>query len=356
MQGFKEISTQLLIQQVLVPIFRLMGLLTIVFIIGVVSEENIALIIIIAGALGAFALSLAVYHRYPIRNRTDIRPIVPLNDLMTYALQALLMSVVAEIGNGSQTFLLGLFASSSEIGIFAVAAKAAMILGLFLTSLNLIAAPTISSLYAKGDQKAMHTLYQVITRWAFALTLPFFLMTVVLAQEIMGIFGPEFRAGGPVLQLIALGQIVNVATGPCGWMLNMTNHQHLNVINNLMALLIAAVLSIKLIPLYGAIGAAIVMGISILFINLLRAIQVYRVLRMHPYNILFLKPIFAGLLSIIISFGLNHLASFPTDWMRFIICTSTMFLVYVAIILLLKLEQEDKLALRNVLRRESFIS
>lgn len=353
MQGFKKIGMQLFVQQILVPILRLMGLITLVYILRSVTIDNVALIMVIAGGVGVLALSFAVYFYYPLRGQADeVHSEVPIVGLMGYSLQALLMSFVAEISNGSLIFLLGFFASSSEIGIYSVAVKAATVLGLFLVSLNLIAAPVISSQYARGDHIGMHSLYKVITRWAFTLALPFFLMIMILAPDIMEVFGREFKAGAPVLQLVAIGQIINVATGPCGWMLNMTDHQHLNLFNNFLALLIAIALSLKLIPLYGAIGAAVAMGSAIALTNLLRLAQVYDVLHIHPYNVSFLKPIFAGVLAVTISFGINGMVSYPAGWMHLLISSAVLFVVYGFFFLILRLEPEDKIALQIILHRE----
>ena len=48
----------------------------------------------------------------------------------------------------------------------------------------------------------------------------------------MSLFGPEFRAGGPVLTILAAGQYVNVLTGSVGYLLMMTGNERL-VRNNM---------------------------------------------------------------------------------------------------------------------------
>ena len=349
LQGFQRIGTQLFAQQILVPIFRLTGLLFVFYFIGSVNANNVSIVIVIACALGVLTLSVAVYRQYPVHEANKIRTAFPVTDLMRYSSQSLLMSAVEQIGNGSQVFLLGFFVSSSEIGIYAVAAKAAMVLGLFLISLNLIAAPAISALYARGNEIGMHSLYKVITRWAFTLALPFFLIIMILAPDIMAVFGSEFKAGAPVLQLIAIGQIINVATGPCGWMLNMTDHQHLNVLNNFLALLVAVALSLMLIPTYGAVGAALAVGSSTVLINLLRLLQVYRVLHFHPYNISFIKPIFAGLLAMLAVLWIDYVVSYNSGWLHLIISTMVLLVTYWIFFFVLKPEPEDKTALQNIM-------
>jgi O-antigen/teichoic acid export membrane protein len=45
---------------------------------------------------------------------------------------------------------------------------------------------------------------------------------------LLGLYGEAFRSGASVLVVLAIGQIVNGATGPVGYLLNMTGHERTN--------------------------------------------------------------------------------------------------------------------------------
>jgi O-antigen/teichoic acid export membrane protein len=86
------------------------------------------------------------------------------------------------------------------------------------------------------------------------------------------------------MAVLALGQTVNAATGPCGHMVTMAGRTDLVLGNSVAALVINIVLNLVLIPPYGIIGAGVAWGISIVAWNLIRLYQAWRVLHMHPFG------------------------------------------------------------------------
>lgn len=87
----------------------------------------------------------------------------------------------------------------------------------------------------------------------------------------LALFGPGFPAGAPALAILALGQFVNVACGSVGTVLIMTGHERLVVRRISVAAAANAILSAALIPIWGAIGAAIGSATSTILWNVLLA-------------------------------------------------------------------------------------
>ena len=309
LQGFQRIGSRLFVQQILVPIFRLGGLLLLFLAPASILPVNVAAVMVVACVLGLLILAALVYRQSALM-KTDIAPSgAPTSGLLGYSIRAFLGSAVEQISAALPIFLLGILSSSGEIAIFGVAFRAAMVLGLVLTSLNFIAAPAMSAFHATGNLRDLHSIYSLITRWALTLALPFFLMLIMLAPGIMAAFGPEFRAGTLVLQLLAAGQMLTVATGPCRSLLNVTDHQRRDVLDGLLAILLALGISLSLIPLYGSIGAAIGALSYLALVNLLGLIQARSVLRMQPYNAPFMKPLLSGLVAAAMAMGIQQLLS-----------------------------------------------
>jgi len=73
----------------------------------------------------------------------------------------------------------------------------------------------------------------------------------------MSLFGEGFVRGGNVLSLLVIGQLVNIATGPVGWVLSLGKAEWVLFANNLFALTVMFSLSFWLIPEYGALGAGV---------------------------------------------------------------------------------------------------
>ncbi len=53
-------------------------------------------------------------------------------------------------------------------------------------------------------------------------------------------------------------------------------------------------LNLLLIPVYGAVGAAIATAISVSSVNFLRVLQIYSLFKIHPFNGKYLLPILAS--------------------------------------------------------------
>lgn len=105
-----------------------------------------------------------------------------------------------------------------------------------------------------------------------------------------------------------------------------------------------------MIPTWGLIGAAIASLTSAIIINLLRLIEVFILFRLLPYNAIFLKPLIAGG----IAFSLMWIASwfYPTvDLLHLIVSLPLLVAIYVGLLLLLGLSEEDRLIVQRLRRR-----
>ena len=111
---------------------------------------------------------------------------------------------------------------ASEVGVYTAAAKIAQLVAFPLFAFSAVFAPMISNLYTKGDLGRLGTLFQVVTKWIFMFSFPVFLLCVILAEPLLGIFGDPFKTGAKALTFLALAQLVNASTGAVGFMLIMT--------------------------------------------------------------------------------------------------------------------------------------
>jgi O-antigen/teichoic acid export membrane protein len=127
-------------------------------------------------------------------------------------------------------------------------------------------------------------------------TTPIIISIIVYPETILNVFGSEYIAAKYVLILIALGQMINAFVGANGYILNMSGHEKLTLINNFIMASINIILNILLIPRFDILGAAMATTISIIVINIAKVIQVKKYLDIFPYNKKFLVVIL-GILS-----------------------------------------------------------
>ncbi len=153
-----------------------------------------------------------------------------------------------------------------------------------LMSVNNMFAPTISSLYHKGELEKLAGLYKSLTKWIISINLVAFALILLLSKEILWLFGPEFIVGSYALILVSIGQVVNSSVGSAGYILTMTGFPKVALYINIFSAGINIVLNFFLIPAFGIVGAATASLISIGIANILRLIFVFKKYKIHPYD------------------------------------------------------------------------
>lgn len=163
---------------------------------------------------------------------------------------------------------------------------------LFLSATNSIYAPLAANLYLKSEMQRLSSILKTTTRWVSYATIPIFIFVTFSAKDIMMMFGKEYaETGYTVLIILSFGQLINCVTGGVGFTLTMTGKQKIELINSLGLVLIKIVLNLLLIQKYGIVGAAVAMVISVILINFLRLLEIYKLYQIHPYSKRYIKTL-----------------------------------------------------------------
>jgi O-antigen/teichoic acid export membrane protein len=177
--------------------------------------------------------------------------------------------------------VLGIWGENSEVGIYGICMRIALLSTVVLAAINVVIAPRFAALHAAGSVDALRRLAQHSAFWTLAVAAPGVLFLLLAPDLILWLFGPQFQQGITVLRILALGQLVNVATGPVGTLLLMTGHE--KMIRNIIA--VSATLNLlgnlSLVPFWGAVGAAASTAFSLAFMNVLSLIIVRKKLSIN---------------------------------------------------------------------------
>lgn len=199
------------------------------------------------------------------------------------ALPFMWLSAMYLVNGRVDVIMLGSLRGAHEAGIYAIAVRAAELVPFLLTVAGLTIAPRISKLYHAGDTATLQRLTSATATRALLLTVPVALLLVVGAHFLLRVFyGPAFTEGASVIRILAISQLLVVALGPVGVLLNMTAHANLSA----RAFGISAVVNITLngilIPFYGMEGSAVATGVSTLLAYLICWRMVRRELKLRP--------------------------------------------------------------------------
>jgi O-antigen/teichoic acid export membrane protein len=187
------------------------------------------------------------------------------------------------LNNRIDIIMLGTLKGAHAVGVYSIASRAAELTSFLMGAANMVLAPKIAHLYHTGQLKLMQRMVSKAARNVLILSIPIAAILILGAAPLITYFyGQKFAGGAIVLQTLAAAQIMTVGSGPLGTLLNMTGHTKANTQNMALAVTLNVVLNLALIPLFGATGAAIATGISLVFSRILLWYWVRRHLGIHP--------------------------------------------------------------------------
>lgn len=293
-QSFQIVKYQVIIQKIFQPVIRLM-FLVILLLMGLKLEA-----ILLASVISAFAgFIMALFYLlkvFPVHDKLP-HSVFERKKILNFSWPLGLTQFLGLIIVSIDSLMLGYFRTVSDVGIYAAATRVAGLVTIPLVSFNTIFAPMISDFYSRNEFGKIESLFKAVTNWIFAISLPFFLLLVLFAEPVMGVFGETFIAGAVVLIIFGLGKLIDAGVGSVGFMLTMTGRPKVDFLNSCLLCGLNIGLNYLLIPRYGIIGASIATGFSVALINILRLGEVYYILKMHPFKLSFLQPIVSGMAS-----------------------------------------------------------
>jgi len=247
----------------------------------------------------------------------------------------------------TEIFFLGLLPGSAGVSLYKIAWSLAGLETLLRQSLEQILAPYSSELSHHRKIEQLGSLYKTTAKWGFTSALMIFLLYMLYSKEIMGIFDPSLASGGGVLLMLGFAQLFNEFTGACNTILIMSGRSDLTLANTIILFGSSIALDWLLIPTYGVIGAGIAGGATVILVNILRVVEVWWTLRIHPFKLSFIKPLIAGEVSVAIFFAI-HTYVYPESLVMDIIAAFLFCVVFLFGIYILKLDPTDMVVVKAI--------
>jgi O-antigen/teichoic acid export membrane protein len=246
--------------------------------------------------------------------------------------------------------ILGIYTVPADIGIYTAAFTIAHLMQFIFYSFSFNFRPIVAEYFAIRDFKNIEKLYASITKWTFLLTFPTIIYFIFYSNDVIWlIYGDSFTIGSTALIILSMGIAMNGLTGLTGEVLVSIRKTKYNLLCEVIGALTNIGLNLLLIPRYGIIGAAIGTSISISVRNISQLAFVYKELKIHPYNTIYIKIIFASIFSMVfITFLLTSFINIPLTFILII----PIFLILYFIILSKThcLDEFDKSLLKSIFR------
>lgn len=167
--------------------------------------------------------------------------------------------------------IVGMYLAVEQVAFFSVAQRIALLTSFVFMAVNLVVAPKFAAFQAKNDFAGIRRTALFSVRLLVCSVIPIIFLLLVFPEFLMGLFGEEFKQGAFILQILVIGQAVNVLTGPVGFILTMSGYER----DMRFVTIISGVSMLIFVPLFtnyfGVTGAATVTSFCISMQNIMAA-------------------------------------------------------------------------------------
>lgn len=153
--------------------------------------------------------------------------------------------------------IVGAVAGPHDAGVYAVASRSVKVIMLADYATRVSLSTRISAAFATENRERVRDLYSIGTTGIIIIAWPVLITMALFNGSVMELFGAEFRSGGDVLVVLAIGMMIVVAAGSIQSILLLGGRSSDQLVNKTIALTTLVVGCVVLVPLFGAVGGAL---------------------------------------------------------------------------------------------------
>jgi len=230
-----------------------------------VSPERILLIMIAAGLLNVILAFLAINLKLKsLPESSQTKEIY--HDLFIYTWPLFLNALATFFMSQSDVWIIAAFRAREDVAIYGVATRLVLLTSFSLSVANVVVSPLIARLYSQGAKEQLERILRSTATLIAVPAIIVLLIFIFLGGPILTVvFGNYYRSGVVVLAVLSMGQLANVLSGSCGYLLILTGYQYLVFRINIISIAIFWAIGIVFVGSQGAIGVAIALMIAILY-------------------------------------------------------------------------------------------
>ena len=218
--------------------------------------------------------------------------------LLKISIPLMLAQSVQYIMAWTDKLILGSMATPEDVGVYFTAFKLSMFAAIALMSINSIASPKFSELFAKDDIQGLEKVVHQSSKMIFWTSVPLIGFCFIFPEFLLGLFGEEFKIGVTAFIFLSCGRLVSSLSGSVGNILQMTGNQNIYGTILLFGAIINVLLNLMLIPetnplsgfgISGINGAAFASMCSLSLWNISMVLVVRRKFGFYTFYLPFLK-------------------------------------------------------------------
>ncbi|MCF6356314.1 MAG: oligosaccharide flippase family protein [Draconibacterium sp.] len=269
------------------------------------------------------------------------------NEMINVAVYSILAGLGGSIVFSIDKIIVNQMLGLSATGVYTIAFFFGTLVVIPSRTLLRISGTLISDAWKRNDVPYITDIYKRSCLNQFIIGAFLFGGIWVNIDSILIILGPEYAAGKWVIFLIALGYLVDMATGANGLVIAYSKYYKMSLWF-ILVLIGTVIASMYLfIPAWGIVGAAAAIALSFLLNNIMRFVFLYYKFGMQPFTAKFLLIFVALGIAYFFSNLLNQMQLIPDILIR----SSIFTIVFGGVVLLLRVSGDVDGLLRKLLRR-----
>jgi O-antigen/teichoic acid export membrane protein len=286
-RGLGDVLAYPVLQNILLPLLRVVGVLVVV-----TAGGGVAAVLLAWMAPVPLVLAIAVVVAVALtrRHAGTLRP-APLpssqrsgmsREFWSFSATRGLSSAVEIMLEWFDVILVGALTSPEAAGVYAVVTRCARAGEVVQQAARIAVGPQISAALARGAIAEAREVYGLVTAAMIWLAWPFFIVLAVFGDTVLTAFGPGFDDGAVSLAVLSLAMGLATAAGTVQTILLMGGRSSWQLADKSAALVLNIVLNVALVPLWGIEGAAVSWAVTIVADTALVVYQVQRLMDVRP--------------------------------------------------------------------------
>lgn len=250
----------------------------------------------------------------------DIKPLFPakrqFQKIIKFAKYSTFLGLGGMIYNWTSVFIIGLFLTKTEVGVFQSAWKISLVTVMASKAIATTVLPQISDFSSRGKNKKIESLLKKAIVFAPLIPIGAFMGSLVVSKDIMRIFGKEFVFGWFVLILLLLDKIFTSILNIFGSALGGVDRPDLTLRARVISIISYIFLAFLLIPTLGITGGALAVLVSFLIDTIIAGVYLNKII---PFKIPFNKlgwQFLAGAIMCAVMFPLKIVGGWSLSWIQ----------------------------------------
>lgn len=176
--------------------------------------------------------------------------------------------------------LLGVISTDTQVALFQVSSQLAFLTSFMVVVMNSVQGADFSKYHVQNDREKLQSLATHSCRISLFFSTCVAICYLLFGHHIIALmFGASYVDAYPVLSIIMLGTFINAISGSAGTLMNSCNQEKEVFSALLWALVLSVIVSVVLIPMFGAVGAACSVTVSLAIWNIILIYKTRKILK-----------------------------------------------------------------------------